>query len=191
MNERMEMLNRGHSLVVCFGGWRVSQEETNLPDLKSCVSVLPVNSWGNVQPHSLRTKNWLPELLASPHLEETTHRRWNGSIIRSRCLVLVSGACFYVVKYRSHKTTNLTESNRSEYRRSEHRKRNWNLKSAEPFLRIPPSWRCLSSLTFLEFIESPSEGRWINRWPLLQNQLSIWDVKVKWLYKRSLCLLRL
>ena len=141
-------LNRGHSSVVCFGGWRVGQEETNLPDLKSCVSVLPVNSWGNVQPYSLRTKNWLPEL-ASPHLEETTHRRWKGSIIRSGCPVLVSGACFYVVKYRNHKTTNLTEhlrNNQSEYRRrSEHRKRNWNLNSAELFLRTPPSWRCLSS----------------------------------------------
>ena len=120
MNERMEMLNRGHSSVVCFGGWRVGQEDTNLPDLKSCVSVLPVNSWGNVQPYSLRTKNWLPGLLVSPHLEETTHRRWNRSIIRSSCLVLVSGARFYVVKYRSYKTTNLTEhlkSNWSEYRR--------------------------------------------------------------------------
>ena len=149
MNERMEMLNRGHSSAVCVGGWRVSQEETNLSDLKSCISVLPVNSWGNVQTYSLRTKNWLPELLASPHLEETTHRRWKGSIIRSGCPVLVSGACFYVVKYRNHKTTNLTEhlkSNWSEYRRrSEHRKRNWNLNSAEPFLRTPPSWRCLSS----------------------------------------------
>lgn len=38
MNERMEMLNRGHSLVVCFGGWRVSQEETSPRSQVLCLS---------------------------------------------------------------------------------------------------------------------------------------------------------
>lgn len=136
LNKRKDGDNkRAHSLVFCFGGcgWGGGEEETKFWSIRSYVSVLPINSWGNV--HRLRTK---VECLTRPH-----NRGETGASPGLTVLSSLVGPVFCVVEYRSHKMTIFTEPLKGTW--SEHRIRNWSLNPAEPFLTAPGSWGPLSS----------------------------------------------